>query len=421
VKLLGLRLEATPSAARVVCRVEWEDSERPAFDLFFETPEESSADLSPNPNAFLLGAILPAFRRQERRISLEGPVCPMLRDGLYAAMAILKGWYAPKRLPTVIEPSAGFRAADRAAVPMSALFLTAGVDSLYSLWKNRQRYPRGHAASFRHAIYIPSFAFPEEFPSDRTRDLARRQLRSITAVARAEGLRLLTVTTNLRRLDPDVYFTAREGLSAILASAAHLFSKTLTSAVIAPALPATNLRPDGDHPLLGPLYSTGALRVTGDRTLSSRLERLRRIAGWETALANLFVCFEGPLPEGSANCGRCEKCLRTMTELLVCEVLDHCRTFPKRNVEVEEIEVMSVGYHPEMFPTYWAPLVEPLEALGRSDLAGAIARKLRMARGRAFLNSRREAIRRFDRDRLGGAIRSASRAARGLPLDRGAP
>ena len=420
-RLSDLESEIGSEGARAACRVEWEDSERPSLDLVFETRGEAAATFSADPNAFLLGAILPSFRRQERRLSIPGSVCPRLRDGLYAAMGILKSWFAPGRRLTEIEPSRAWRPAARAARPEGALFLTGGVDSLYALWRNRRLYPRNHPASFRSAIYVPSFAFPEESPSDRTRDLVGRQLRSIAAIARAEGLRLLTPTTNLRRLDADGYFTAREGLSAILASTAHLFSASLTSASIAPGLAATDETPCGYHPLLGPLYSTSGLQILHDWTISERLGKIRQISDWNTALANLMVCFEGPLPDGAGNCGRCEKCLRTMTELLVCGALDRCAAFPKRRIEPDDIEAMGVGYHPSVFSTFWQPLLKPLEESGRGDLRAAIVRKAKRAASVAWLERRREAVRRFDRDRLGGMIRSASRAVRGLPPDRGAP
>ena len=61
----------------------------------------------------------------------------------------------------------------------------------------------------------------------------------------------------------------------------------------------------------------------------NRLEKLQTILN-ETPdlLENLRVCYLNP--DGALNCGRCEKCLRTQLQLLICNSLDRCARFDER-------------------------------------------------------------------------------------------
>ncbi|MEI2745734.1 MAG: hypothetical protein V9G22_09965 [Ottowia sp.] len=113
-----------------------------------------------------------------------------------------------------------------------------------------------------------------------------------------------------------------------------------------------------------------------------RSTKLERVAAWPEGLAALQVCFtHDPLPPGVANCGRCEKCLRTRLNLLVAGALDRATTFPRRGLEPEEL----AGYSPTSDPLghFTAPLVEGLLRIGRPDLAAVLRRRLAHARRKA--------------------------------------
>jgi hypothetical protein len=96
-------------------------------------------------------------------------------------------------------------------------------------------------------------------------------------------------------------------------------------------LPATHtyaeLFPCGSHPLLDPLWSTETLEIVHDGCEATRVEKVARIAQSGAALRYLRVCWENR--DGAYNCGRCEKCLRTMISLRVAGALDRCATFDR--------------------------------------------------------------------------------------------
>src|SRR4029078_454714 len=88
----------------------------------------------------------------------------------------------------------------------------------------------------------------------------------------------------------------------------------------------SGLGPWGSHPLLDPLFGTSALRFVHDGLGASRARKARPTRPTELARRHLFVC-DNPNPgDPLPNCGRCEKCLRTMTELLFAGALAESAT-----------------------------------------------------------------------------------------------
>jgi hypothetical protein len=94
-------------------------------------------------------------------------------------------------------------------------------------------------------------------------------------------------------------------------------------------VPATytyaDLFPWGSHPLLDPLWRTEGTEIIHDSAEVSRFDKLAALAHDEVAQEHLRVCWENR--DGAYNCGRCEKCTRTMIALRAHGVLERFRTF----------------------------------------------------------------------------------------------
>jgi hypothetical protein len=375
-----------------------------------DSPEPAAPDLHP----FLLASFVPAWRRGERRVLVDGSVCPRLRDGLRGAVALLARWSRSDRRAPAIEATNGFRPYARRR-DRAAQFLTAGVDSTHMLRVNRAYYPGDHPASFRDAVYAVRLAFLEKDPSPRALDLAARQRRAVEAVCRASGLELVCVDSNFRLLETDVWLAGAQDHAALLAAAAHSLATRVGTVSLASSYDVASTHGWGTDPSLDPLYSSSGVEIRHEGFGPSRLEKIAAIADWPAARENLIVCFEGPVSPGKLNCGRCEKCLRTMTALLVLGVLDEFAAFSGERVTPEKIDAMSLGYVPKNFEGYWAPLLPELSRRGERATERAIRAKIAGAR-RMLARERGEDLRgrlaRFDREHLGGFLRSAGRRLR---------
>src|SRR5688500_4389567 len=92
-----IRTDNSSGKPRLTARVVWEDSARPACDVYFETESEFADGLSTNAHAFLIACLLPAMRYGERRVSVDTAICPELQHGLVNAMKLVQGWYGSQR------------------------------------------------------------------------------------------------------------------------------------------------------------------------------------------------------------------------------------------------------------------------------------------------------------------------------------
>jgi hypothetical protein len=98
----------------------------------------------------------------------------------------------------------------------------------------------------------------------------------------------------------------------------------------------TQLSPWGSHPLLDPLWSTEATTIIHDGSEATRAEKIMNwICRSDLALQNLRVCLS---PNDQYNCGRCEKCLRTMIPLYVAGCLGRS-AFPR------ELPIKEAAHH----------------------------------------------------------------------------
>jgi hypothetical protein len=393
-RITELRTASDSLRTRASARIEWEDSDRPDREMYFETNARWAEDLVPDPNGFLLACALPAARHGERRIFVEGAVCPVLRDGLRSAVELLNRWYGSTRRLPILEPSLGFVAPHRRIPARSALLFSGGVDSLHLVSRNREALLSGDPR-FADALWVTAYDAPVEGTGKLNAAISRP--------LEETGVELLPVSSNLRLLDMDLEFFARESLSASFLSAAHLFGRRFCSISIASTAPAARAVPWGSHPSLDPLFGSAALEIRHEPPAVPRLEKVRSIAAWRTALENLHVCNDEPTEE-SLNCGTCEKCIESMTELIAAGHPGPWPTFPLTDVTAEAIAGVSVL---QDVAAGWEMLPGPLETAGRRDLARAVREKLRerdaVRRWHAGKNWSGR-IRRADRRFLGGLL-----------------
>lgn len=405
-KITNLRFEGGTQRARAVAHVAWEESDRPARDVYFETDARFAGSLTCDANAFAVAAAIPAMRFGERRLAVDGALCPVLVAGLHAAVRQLRAWYGRPRSEIAIEPRDGYRATPPPAVPRAACFLSGGVDSAALVRENRLQLPREHPRSFQDAllVYGVDMASSEAWAAER-HDFFAFVRQGVEKLAADAGLTLVTVHTNLKFLEPDYQFWAGEFMGAGLAAIALACSGRLTDVSLGSNAWVGDLTPTGSHPLLDGYYGTASTRIHHAQAHVSRFEKVKLIADWPAALENLRVCFQYPLPPDRLNCGQCRRCVLTMLELLAAGVLEHVPSFPHDDVTADM--VLSFEGMTDPMTGYLGELLPALEARGRRDLTRAIRLRLRrhgsvVSRGRRMLHAKAKVV---DELYLGGRLR----------------
>ena len=73
--------------------------------------------------------------------------------------------------------------------------------------------------------------------------------------------------------------------------------------------------PQGSTPWTDPLLGSDAFRIVHDGAGYTRMQKIDSLLSWESALPFIRVCFERKGVK--INCGKCEKCIRTILSFRV--------------------------------------------------------------------------------------------------------
>lgn len=404
-KIENLRTEKKGNRPRVAASITWEDCDRPALDMYFETEEAFEEGLTCDPHAFLVGCVLPAMHHGEKRVRIDADICPELRENLNTAMHWIRHWYyGPDRELVTIEAGIRRGLPHERTTGRTGFFFSGGIDCLAALRANRLNYPKEHPGYIRDGLLI----YGQNIESDSRPETFAKACAEFAELVAESGIVLVPVYSNIRLLDDSKeMFSINHG--AILGAVAHAFSRRLTSVCVSASDSIPGLRfvrspivkPHGSHPLLDPCFGSSDMRIRHDGITMTRLDKTRLIAEWDTALRNIKVC--GPNWPGR-NCGQCEKCIRTMLELLAVGVLDRSKAFPAGAITEElvarvHIKKSAFGY---TIDDDYLELIEPLKRVGRPDLAHAVGQVVRRAgqKKRGLATKLRE----LDRKYLAGTL-----------------
>lgn len=391
--------------------ISWEECDRPAQEIYFRYGTDKSYIIAENYHPFLLAAVVPALRYGERRIRIDGVVCPWLKDNLASFMAYLTHWFWYKygrskddtRL-VKIESASSQTAYQPPA--RTASFFSGGVDSLYTLRRNLLQVPRDHAGSIKDIIFVHGFDIGVHPARGKEEDLFQYVIQGLQEFLEETQLNLIPAFTNLRTLASNLDCWLDEYMASAMAAVAHGLSGKLSDVFISSSYEIPKLHPFASHPMIEPRLGSYNLRIHHDGERLSRVERVKIIADWPIALASLRVCFEGK--DGEMNCGSCPKCIRTRLELLCAGRLQDASTLPGDEPSAQEVRA---GLHVESQTiAFVSTLKDALKAIGRTDLARAVTYK-QWEYYLSQITNVRELVTRFDKIVLGGRVKRKFKAS----------
>ena len=235
-------------------------------------------------------------------IRVEGDVSPRLLDGLEALQTIWWRWRPDRFVRVTITPAREVEAPLPGPGAGGLFAFSGGVDSSYTFFKHLQEAAgratcRPAAALLVHGMDIP-LDQPEVFEGALAR--GRRMLEDT-------GVPLLPVRTNARKLG--MGWEQSFGLQLI--GCYLCFQGSFSAGLHGSGEPyETLVLPWGSSPLTDPLCSTESMRVSIDGCEANRSEKVDWLMRNTNAARDLRVCWQGPTLD--RNCGRCEKCVRTM-------------------------------------------------------------------------------------------------------------
>ena len=396
-KISNIRKEQTGQYVRISADAEWEQSSRKET-VFYEVEEQFQDALSTAPDSFLIACLMPAMFSGEKRITVEGTIEPLLYDGLVLNTRTFAHWYHkpidPIRIDVETAPTPPVESLQQAS-KRDAVFLSGGLDSLFSLRKNRLNYPLGQPGSVQDGILVHGFDMP--LSSKRGNELFERAVEAVTPVAKDANVDLLTIRSNIREIDSETGFWVYQFHGAALASVAHALSNRIRRVIVGTSGGYNTLEPWGSHPCTDSNYSSTQVQIQHDM-LWPRFDKVKTIADWPVGLKHVRIC--NSHDESNMNCCRCNKCLRTMVMLLALGKLESSSSFPFKTITSTRFRECCRLYPQSDIRADYLPIIEGLIKHGRPDLANVIRGELGF-KGKLLRIKPKQMIGEFDRKYLG--------------------
>jgi hypothetical protein len=355
-----LRSSFSEGKCEISARVRRDGSELPR--LYFRVPERfAPAELDGSP--FLAGLLVYAMRAGED-VTLDAPVSPRLLASLDRILAVYSSFFPGEMRPVSVSAPAG---APPPPTELTGSFFSRGVDSWFAVLTALEDDPQ--TPPLTHLVFCPDF-----LPRDSwTDDLVEAKTVQTRDAAAATGCEFVLVETNQK----PVY----RGHQLVAMALALGFSRTL--------IPSSGmlgeLRPRATHPDLDPLFSSERTEIL-HYGKASRMQKVARVARSDDALRTLRVCRLNRA-DRDVNCGRCEKCIRTMIYLHLAGALDRAQAVFEHPLEPEAVAAMSKEIK---HPHQWVDL---LHALGDTPHDRALAAAIRLVVVRAHLRNAYEQVR----------------------------
>lgn len=284
-----------------------DDGDR-SSEVYFTSQEVTSLPQKIG-DTFLCSMLMPAMKMGGRLI-IDAPVSRSLHH--VVSTTIQDIYLCWDRSLKRVEIEAAIEDDSTILLSEQASFFSGGLDSLYTLNK--------HKEDITHTVFVWGFdiSLEDEKLWNESRDY-------LNTAAERYNKTPIYVKTNLkswagRRVEWGMYH------GGALTAIGHFLSGCAGQFYIGSTHSYRDLFPWGSHPVLDHLWATETTKFVHDGCEATRIQKAAAIANDQIALDILRVCYKNP--KGAYNCGKCDKCLRTMMNLQAVGALNKCKTLP---------------------------------------------------------------------------------------------
>jgi hypothetical protein len=268
-------------------------------ELFFERINEPLGPLRSLDSAFA-ASLLWFMSAGVDTLHLHGPVSRTLLQNLDEMQRVWAKWVPDtyRMVDVVADETVNDQPTGAGAISA----FSGGVDASFTVKRHVLDPPGWHSAGLDEVVMVQGFDIGLDEP-----DVFASALQRATRMLSGLNLQVSQVRTSLQRLGVEWEHVFGLGVAAVLL----LFQDRRRTGLIGSSEDYGGLvLPWGSTPVQDWMASTGAMQIRHDGAGFSRSEKLRALGDWPAALDNLRVCWQGP--DHDRNCGRCEKCVRTM-------------------------------------------------------------------------------------------------------------
>ncbi|MFQ1699657.1 hypothetical protein ACJ5NV_03570 [Loktanella agnita] len=373
-------------------------------ELWIDWPADYFVPDKPDGGPFALICLSVAMSLKERLV-IGDPICQSLLINILEAMEIYKTDFPD--ICDVIQLETVTYHRPKSETQRVGSFYSGGVDSLYNIAEHKRLQKQYGILSVTDLWLIQGMDIKL---SD---DALWHQTKSLLSDPEAwsEGMCYVDIRTNARDIHDKFAPWEQLGFGPILGGIAKCFSPIVGTALIGSYAKYTDIIPHASSPLVDPMWSCGRQTVRHFSCRASRIEKIETIAGYAPELLqNLRVCYLNP--EGAYNCGRCEKCLRTQMQLMLCNCLDECKMFDQP-LTPQSLQKLQLPWQKKNHYTwdFWRDIQRACQLAGHDDFDRILSKQLRRNKF-SRLRKRIKAAVRSLRKSTKAAVRSALRRAR---------
>jgi len=288
---------------RLSCNVSCTKENLPK-ELYFHVDDINEAYVNKTYDPMLV-AIIPAAMLLQSDILIEGDIDSGLYENTLEAMALFNSWFPNA---TSIVNIKYLKLASREKINSHKVmsFYSGGIDSLFNIaGRKYDKSSQVDGCVLVHGMDIPlgNIKLWAE-----VRNALEKNINSIP------NTKMLCVETNARDFQPNGVQWASTGFGPILGAICNFLSRGYDKALIGSYGKYNELSPHASGPLIDRLWSSDLIDVIHYSPRFSRLKKIEIIKDiTPDLLQELRVCWKNK--GGAYNCGLCEKCLRTKSEL----------------------------------------------------------------------------------------------------------
>lgn len=329
-----------------------ENHDRSRTRLWYRVPSQYTSLLSSSCDPFVVATLMLAMS-QSADVIVHGEASPSLLQNLEEFQAAWVCWCPQKYRK--IEITAEVEREQLITVPEEKAIaaFSGGVDSCFTVFRHKTGRAGRLSRNLQAGLMVHGFDIPlaQEQMFERAAEKSKAMLASL-------GIELIPMTTNFRELGQDW----EDVFGAAVASTLMLLRGGYTVGLLPSSYTYQSLfLPWGSNPLTDPLLSSSVFQIIHDGIAFKRIEKIRELTHFPAALQELRVCWEGE--QLDRNCGRCEKCIRTILGFRVMGIgLPSC--FEQ---DVTERQILDIHTSKKSQLTYFEEILEVAKANGISD------------------------------------------------------
>ncbi len=305
--------------------------------VYYAIPINIAPVLTLLADPFLIPLVLPAMRLGAR-IEVKGEVSEGLLENLEEFQVIWHFW-RPDKYDCVPLNVHGISQRAARQPEKAVLLFSGGVDGCASLYRHSKKLIGRRSRNIGAGLFVHGSDIPVS--DTRAYSLAAERNRRMVDDL---GINLLQMRTNWRQVSYGKGVRWLDWFGSVLAGCASIFKHEFGTGMLASGDSYYNVRPHGSNPLTDRLFSSSEFSFSCDGAELRRLDKIALVSNWRAALDDLRVCWEGE--DHSKNCGRCEKCVRTILGFWAMG-LSVPRAFT-RDVGLDDISAVRIRNHTQL-------------------------------------------------------------------------